>query len=108
MTEALEQSRPGLMARFTKAVQQHQFSPRTRQQYLHWVTRFVVFHDLQDPTALSQRHIASFLEHLQHHLKLSRARFNQALTALAFLYADVLQLPFEVSLQQNHSLQLKA
>lgn len=103
MKEALEQSRPGLLARICNAVQQRQFSARTEHLYLHWITRFVVYHDMQDPTGLSQLHIASFLEHLKHHLKLSRARLNQALKALAFLYEEVLQLPQTVRLADDNS-----
>jgi hypothetical protein len=93
MNDALEQSRPGLLARIYTAVQQRQFSPRTERLYLHWITRFVVYHDMQDPTGLSQPHIISFLDHLQHQWHLSRARLNQALKALVFLYEEVLHLP---------------
>lgn len=103
MTEALEHSRPGLLARICSAVQRRQFSPRTEHLYLHWITQFVVYHDMQDPTLLTQPHIASFLEHLKHHLKLSRARLNQALSALAFLYEEVLQLPQTVRIGNDCS-----
>lgn len=98
MTEALEQNRPDLLACIYNAVQQRQFSPRTEHLYLHWITRFVVYHDMQDPRLLTQPHIASFLNHISHHLKLSRARLNQALNALAFLYEEVLKLPQTVRL----------
>ena len=93
MKDTLEQSRPGLVVCVYAAVQHRQFSARTEHLYLHWITRFLVYHDLQDPAGLSQPHISSFLDHLEHQWKLSRARLNQALKALAFLYEEVLKLP---------------
>lgn len=101
MKEALEQSRPGLLAGVANAVRLQRFSLRTEHTYLHWITRFVIFHDLKDPTVLSQPQITSFLNHLKHNLKLSRARLNQALQALAFLYEEVLCLPRTIALEDN-------
>lgn len=108
MKEALEQSRPGLLAGVSNAVRLQQFSPRTQQLYLHWITQFVIFHDLKDPTALSRPHIQSFLDHLKSHWQLSRARLNQALQALAFLYEQVLNLPQAVALEDNSGFQASA
>lgn len=98
MKETLEQSRRGLWRRVSSAIQYQRLSSRTERLYVHWITRFVVYHDLQDPTALSGSHITSFLAHLRDHWQLSRARVNQAVMALLFLYNDVLQQPQTISL----------
>lgn len=100
MEETIEQSRPGLLASICAAVQQRQFSSRTEHLYLHWITRFLVYHDLQDPASLSQPHVTRFLDHLEHQWRLSRARLNQALNALVFLYEEVLKLPLQVQAKE--------
>ncbi|MAL98841.1 site-specific integrase [Hydrocarboniclastica marina] len=104
MKEMLEQSQPGLWRRVNRVVRSHHLSSRTERLYFHWIARFVVYHDMQDPTSLSSSHVTSFLTHLRDHWRLSRARINQALMALAFLYEDVLQLPQTISLPSEPEL----
>ena len=90
ITEALEQSQPGLVARVKDAIHQHKLNQRSEQTYLHWITRFVLFTDLKDPDALANEDRQQFLDYLSDRMRLSRARFNQANQALAFFYEDVL------------------
>ncbi|MCD1646155.1 site-specific integrase [Marinobacter adhaerens] len=90
ITEALEQSQPGLVARVKDAIHKHKLNHRSEQTYLHWITRFVLFTDLKDPDALANEDRQLFLEYLSDRMRVSRARFNQASQALAFFYEDVL------------------
>ncbi|WP_296933977.1 site-specific integrase [uncultured Marinobacter sp.] len=90
ITEALEQSQPGLVARIKDAIHKHKLNQRSEQTYLHWITRFVLFTDLKDPDALANEDRQQFLDYLSDRMRLSRARFNQANQALAFFYEDVL------------------
>ncbi|WP_166266812.1 site-specific integrase [Marinobacter caseinilyticus] len=89
-TEALEQSQPGLVHRVKKAIQKHQLNQRTEQNYLHWITRFVLFHDLKNPDTLESGDQQLFLIYLSDRIRVSRARLNQARQALQFFYEDVL------------------
>ncbi|MEC7814799.1 MAG: site-specific integrase [Pseudomonadota bacterium] len=90
ITEALEQSQPGMVKRLNLAIQKRQLNHRTEQTYLHWISRFVLFHDLKDPQTMAQDEQNQFLGYLADRLKVSRARLNQARQALAFFYEDVL------------------
>ncbi|MHA7925748.1 MAG: site-specific integrase [Marinobacter sp.] len=90
ITEALEQSQPGLVDRVKDAIRKHQLNQRSEQTYLHWITRFVLFSELKDPDALANEDRQRFLEYLNDRMRVSRARFNQASQALTFFYEDVL------------------
>ncbi|WP_166256854.1 site-specific integrase [Marinobacter salicampi] len=91
ITEALEQSQPGLVVRVQQAIKKQQLNHRTEQTYLHWITRFVLFHGLKDPEALRTDDQQLFLTYLNDRMTLSRARLNQARQALQFFYEDVLE-----------------
>ena len=43
ISEALEQSRPGMIKEVETAINQRQLNNRTQQTYLHWITRFYCF-----------------------------------------------------------------
>lgn len=90
ITEALEQSQPGLVSRVTGAIRKHHLNNRAEQTYLHWITRFVLFHGLKNPETLQSADRHLFLVYLNDRLQLSRARLNQAKQALKFFYEDVL------------------
>ncbi|MBZ2169358.1 MULTISPECIES: site-specific integrase [Marinobacter] len=89
-TQALDQSQPGLSKRVKKAIERQQLSQRTEQSYLHWITRFITFHDCQDPEMLAEEEQHAFLRYLDERAQVSRARLNQAKQALVFFYEDVL------------------
>lgn len=87
---ALEHSQPGLVARLTVAFRQHELNYRSEQIYLHWISRFVLFHGMKDPSLLEENDRRTFLEYLMDQVQVSRARQNQATQALTFLYSEVL------------------
>lgn len=90
INEVLDHSQPGLFGRITAAIRKHQLNQRTEQTYLHWISRFVLFHDLKDPEDLEAGDRNQFLTYLRDRVDVSRARLNQARQALTFFYEDVL------------------
>src|SRR5690606_14493815 len=64
---------------------------RTEQQYLHWIKRFILFHDKQHPNTLGAPEIETFLTHLAVDRKVSASTQSQALSAILFLYRHVLE-----------------
>lgn len=68
------------------------YSLRTEQQYINWVRRFLRFHHRQHPREMGATEISSFLTHLAVEGQVSASTQNQALSALLFLYRDVLML----------------
>lgn len=73
------------------AIRRKHYSYRTEQAYLHWVKRFVLFHNKRHPREMGEREIGTFLTHLAVQRGVSASTQNQALNALLFLYKQVLE-----------------
>jgi integron integrase len=66
------------------------YSIRTEEAYVSWVRRFVNFHDGRDPRDLDNDAMASYLNHLALDRSVTPSTQGQALSALVFLYEQVL------------------
>ena len=66
------------------------YSTRTETQYVHWVKRFIVFHGKRHPKDMGAAEVEAFLSHLAVDGNVAASTQNQALSALLFLYRDVL------------------
>jgi integron integrase len=69
---------------------------RTEQAYLHWIRRYVQFHNRRHPREMGSPEVEAFLTHLAVDAKVGASTQNQALQALLFLYRHVLgvELPW--------------
>ncbi|MFO1378680.1 MAG: integron integrase [Steroidobacteraceae bacterium] len=85
-------STPTLLARVRGRIRARHYSLRTEQAYLHWIRRFVRFHGRRHPRELGAREVESFLSSLATQQQVSASTQNQALSALLFLYRDVLEV----------------
>lgn len=81
---------PRLMDQLRDALRSRHYSRRTEQAYTLWVRRFIYFHETQHPAALGEREINAFLTHLAVVDKVSASTQTQALSALLFLYRNVI------------------
>lgn len=70
-------------------------SRRTEAAYVYWTKRFVRFHGLRHPSELGPAEVRRVLAHLVVERNLSAATQQQALSALLFLYRNVLGRPLE-------------
>ncbi len=68
------------------------YSVRTENVYLQWIRRFVRFHSGRHPRVLQAPDIESFLTSLAVDRGVSASTQNQALSAILFLYRQVLEL----------------
>ncbi|MEM9605595.1 MAG: integron integrase [Pseudomonadota bacterium] len=62
---------------------------KTEKTYIHWIKRFILFHDKRHPEHLSEEHVEPFLSHLALNRVCSPTTQSQALCALVFLYRHV-------------------
>ena len=62
---------------------------RTEKSYLHWIKRFIFFHNKQHPSSLHDAEVIQFLNYIADQLKCSPSTQSQALSALVFLYKHV-------------------
>jgi len=67
------------------------YSLRTERTYCDWITRFIRFHRMLHPAEMSEPEMAEFLTHLARAGNISASTQNQALSALLFLYKEVLK-----------------
>jgi hypothetical protein len=67
------------------------YSLRTERSYCDWIERFICFHQLRHPKEMGVAEITQFLTHLARIGNVSAATQNQALSALLFLYQQVLK-----------------
>ncbi len=67
------------------------YSIRTETAYLQWIKRFILFHSKKHPKELSAAGVERFLTHLAVELNVAASTQNQALSALVFLYKQVMQ-----------------
>lgn len=65
-------------------------SRRTEEAYVSWVRRFVLHHGTRHPNELGEAEITDFLSDLAVRGRVSAPTQNQAISALIFLYRDVL------------------
>ncbi|MGB4856562.1 MAG: integron integrase [Candidatus Dechloromonas phosphoritropha] len=68
------------------------YSIRTETQYLHWIKRFILFHGKRHPREMEAVEVEAFLTHLAVEGRVAAATQNQALSALLFLYREVLNI----------------
>jgi hypothetical protein len=83
---------PKLLDRVRDAVRTRHYSRRTEEAYVHWIRRYIVFHGKAHPSTLGAEAISAFLTWLAVQRNVSASTQNQALSALLFLYRQVLEV----------------
>ena len=91
-----------LINRVRETIRYKHYSIRTERAYVEWVRRFVRFHAMRHPREMGAPELRAFLGHLASALKVSAGTHDQALSALLFLYKEVLgvELPWLAELER--------
>ena len=86
---------PKLLDQVRTRLRAKHYSYNTEKTYCDWIKRFIIYHDKRHPNTMGALEVQAFLNHLAVTANLSAATQNQALSALLFLYREVLatQLP---------------
>lgn len=89
-------SQPKLLDEVRAAIRLRHFSIRTEEAYTNFIRRFIIFHGKRHPREMGVDEIRGFLTHLAVEGNVAASTQNVALSALLFLYRDVLrvELPF--------------
>lgn len=82
-----------LLGSVRAAVRVRHYSPRTADAYVGWIRRFVRFSGLRHPRELGPAEVTKFLTSLAVDGDVSASTQNQALSAILFLYKEVLDMP---------------
>lgn len=81
---------PKLLEQLCDKVRFKHCSLATERQYVHWARRFILFHNKHHPHDMGLAEVEAFLTHLAVDGHVSASTQNQALSALLFLYREVL------------------
>jgi len=84
-------NKPKLLDQVRDVMRRRHYSIRTEQVYVDWIKRFIIYHDKRHPKEMAEEEVAAFLTHLARDRNVAPSTQNQALSALLFLYKDVLK-----------------
>ncbi len=82
--------KPRLLDRVRQAIGARHYSRRTEKAYVHWIKRYIFFHAKRHPAEMGAAEVTAFLTSLAVKGKVAASTQNQALSALLFLYREVL------------------
>src|SRR5207244_10126728 len=84
--------KPRLLDRVRQAIGARHYSRRTEKAYVHWIKRYIFFHAKRHPAEMGAAEVTAFLTSLAVKGKVAASTQNQALSALLFLYREVLSV----------------
>lgn len=90
MSLPVEPPKPRLLDQVRAKIRTKHYSIRTEQAYVDWIKRFILFHGKRHPETMGKAEIESFLSYLAVDRNVTASTQNQALSALLFLYNEVL------------------
>ena len=87
---------PKLLDQVRTVARVKHFSLSTERAYVGWIRRFILFHHKRHPSEMAEAEIRQFISHLAVDARISASTQTVALSALFFLYRDVLKkdLPY--------------
>jgi integron integrase len=84
-----------LLDQMRDALRLKHYSYRTEETYLDWAKRYILFHNKRHPAEMGAPEIQAFLIHLATQRHIAASTQNQALSAILFLYREVLHQEVE-------------
>ncbi|MFI5461697.1 MAG: phage integrase N-terminal SAM-like domain-containing protein [Isosphaerales bacterium] len=84
---------PRLFDQIVWCCRRRQYSPRTAEAYVYWSGLYILFHGKRHPKIVGPKEVQRFLDSLVAS-NVAVLTHSQALSALVFLYREVLGTPF--------------
>jgi integron integrase len=84
-----------LLDRYSEALRNLHYSLRTERTYTGWVRQFILYHNKRHPTEMGAPEINEFITHLVNQKSVSASTQNQAISAILFLYRNVLLIDLD-------------
>lgn len=79
------------------------YANKTIEAYLHWITRYIVFHKKVHPNRMGSSEVEIFLTHLAVDKKVATKTQALALNALSFLYREIIKEPLTLNMKFQKS-----
>jgi integron integrase len=95
-------NKPRLFDEVRTVARMRHLSIRTEQAYASWIRRFILFHKKKHPAEMGEAEIRGFISQLAVEGQISASTQTVALSALLFLYRDVLKkaLPYVANIER--------
>lgn len=84
--------KPRLLDQVRSVIRVRHYSRRTEEAYTYWIRQFILFHQKRHPVEMGKAEVESYLSWLAEKRNVAATTQNQALSAILFLYRDVLQI----------------
>ncbi len=94
-------SKPKLLDLVRNKIRVKHYSIRTEEVYTGWIKRFIIFHNKTHPSEMGSSEIEAFLTHLSVVGNVTASTQNQALSAIIFLYREVLKTTLPQDMKFN-------
>lgn len=93
---------PKLLDQVRTSIRVKHFTLSTEKAYVAWIRRFILFHNKRHPKYMGEREIRQFISHLAVDTRISASTQTVALSALLFLYREVLkkELPYVANIER--------
>ena len=88
-----------LLDQVRDAIRLKHYAYSTEKSYVYWAKRFVLYHHKQHPREMAENEISEFLTYLAVEEHAGASTQNQALSALLFLYREVLRKHLDLPLE---------
>lgn len=95
---------PRLFDEVRAVARMRHLSLRTEEAYIQWIKRYIFFHEKRHPREMGEEEIRQFISHLAVDRSIAASTQTVALSALLFLYRDVLkkELPYVSNIERAH------
>ena len=88
-----------LLEQVSDSIRRKQYSRKTEQAYINWIRRYILFHNKTHPKDMGVVEVEKYLTHLAAERQVAASTQNQALSAILFLYKEVLKNPMTTGFQ---------
>src|SRR5687768_17021496 len=84
-----------LLDQYSEFLRNRHYSLRTEKTYIGWVRQYILYHKKRHPREMGVDEINAFITHLVNQKTVSASTQNQAISAILFLYRNVLQVELD-------------
>ena len=84
-----------LLDQYGEFLRNRHYSLRTEKTYIGWVRQYILFHNKRHPREMGVAEINEFITHLVNQKSVSASTQNQAISAILFLYRNVLNIQLD-------------
>ena len=84
-----------LLDQYSEVLRNRHYSLRTEKTYIGWVRQFILYHHKRHPREMGVSEINDFITSLANHRTVAASTQNQAISAILFLYREVLDIQLD-------------